>query len=648
VTSPRSTEPTRSVRDDDDAIRALEASERLFRAIVEVGADCVALFGADNVITYASPALLDALGYEAHEMLGHLARDFVHPDDAATADAAGPDAPPDRPAVTTLRLRHKDGSWRRHEGTSTNLLHDPAVRAVVSNRRDVTARIAEDERVAFQAALLAEVDQPVVATDATGRLTYWNEAASRLYGWSVEEVIGKSSKEVFRPRWPQGTEEMYRALSEVGSWRGPLRHTTRAGEHLDVEVSIRMQLDEQRKSRGTIAVIQDVTARRLLEEQLMQSRKMEAIGLLAGGVAHDFNNLLAVITGYTELALRKLRAGDPVAAHLDEVRSAAGRGADLGRKLLALSRRQILRPGPVDVGDAVRDFVRLMERIVGEDVELAIRLPSEPVVARADAVQLEQVLLNLCTNARQAMPHGGRLGVVVRASDFDEAFVARHPWARAGAFAEITVSDTGAGMDDATRTRAFEPFFTTREEGTGLGLATVYGVVRQHGGLVRLQSEVGAGTTVSVYLPRADGTAAPPGRVRAPSLAPTETARGGEVILLAEDEPSLRALVATTLTELGYHVITTSDGEEALRAYERHAGEIALVVLDVVMPRLGAREVYERMRTMRPDVKVLLTTGYAPESTRMGELFQRAAVGVLEKPFTTEALAASVRRAIDG
>jgi two-component system cell cycle sensor histidine kinase/response regulator CckA len=648
VPTPRPAHPPHAERNEADSVRTFEASERLFRAIVEVGADCIALFGTDNVIRYVSPALLRALGYETHEMVGHPARNFVHPDDARLADSASHGAPPDRPVVTTLRLLHKNGSWRLHEGTSTNLLHDPAVRAIVSNRRDVTERRADEARVAFQAELLAQVNQPVVATDGEGRLTYWNDAASRLYGWTSEEVLGRSSEEVFRPRWPQGTEEMYRALHGVGSWRGCLKHTTRAGEDLDAEVSIRMQLDERGAALGTIAVIQDVTASRRLEEQLLQSRKMEAVGLLAGGVAHDFNNLLAVITGYTELALRKLPAGDPVAAHLEEVRSAAGRGADLGRKLLALSRRQILRAGPVDVGAAVEDFVRLMDRIVGEDVELAVQLPPAQVVVRADAVQLEQVLLNLCTNARQAMPHGGRLGVIVRAVDFDAAFVARHPWARAGSFAEVTVSDTGAGMDDATRARAFEPFFTTRTEGTGLGLATVYGVVRQHGGLVRLESEVGAGTTVSVYLPRLDGAPPPSMRARAPSLVPTETARGGEVVLLAEDEPSLRALVKTTLTELGYRVIAASDGEEALREYERHGAEIALVMLDVVMPRLGAREVVERMRATRPDVKVLLTTGYAPESTRMGELFQRVAVRVLEKPFTTEALAASVRRAIDG
>ena len=640
-----------------DAIRELEASERLFRAIVELGTDCVALIGADNVITYASPSLLRALGYEKHEMVGQLARTFVHPDDMAIADATGMKAPADLPFVSTLRLLHKDGTWRWHEGTSTNLLDDPAVRAVISNRHDVTAQREENQRMAFQAALLAEVDQPVIATGADGAIKYWNDAAARLYGWTAEEVLGVQSKEVFRPTWPLGSDEMYRSLHSTSSWRGPLRHQTRTGDSLDVEVSIRVQRDERGTWIGTIAAIQDFTARRRLEAQLLDARKMEAIGLLAGGVAHDFNNLLGIIAGYTELALRTIPEGHPAVASLAEVRGAAERGADLGRKLLALSRRQIVEARPVDVGAAVGELARLLERVVGEDVQLVVQVPEERLVARAEPAQLEQVLLNLCTNARQAMPNGGRLAVVVRAADFDETFVARQPWARVGAFVEISVSDTGAGMDEDTRTRAFEPFFTTKEDGTGLGLATVYGVVRQHRGIVRLESTPGTGTTVSVFLPRVDEATMPADSVVAPAVRPASapmpsppppSVRGaGELILLAEDEPSLRALVVTALADLGYRVIATADGEQALRAYEQQSEEIRLVVLDVVMPRLGAREVYERMRALRPDVRVLLTTGYAPESTRMAEIFRRADVRVLEKPFSTEALARSVRQALD-
>jgi len=288
----------------------------------------------------------------------------------------------------------------------------------------------------------------------------------------------------------------------------------------------------------------------------------------------------------------------------------------------------------------------MIQRIVGEDVELVVERCPETVAVRADPTQLEQVLLNLCTNARQAMPAGGKLALSTRAVELDDVFAARHPWARAGSFAEVTVSDTGVGMDAATQARIYEPFFTTKREGTGLGLATVYGIVQQHGGFLGVESAPGAGTTFRVYLPRTTDMTHAPKANGASAPAPGEL-RGTEVILVAEDEPSLRALVTITLTDLGYHVIATRDGAEAVREFESHAAEIDLVVLDVVMPRLDAREAYERIRVIRPDVRVLFTTGYAPASTRLAQLLESGKVPVLEKPFTPVALATKVRSAID-
>jgi CheY-like chemotaxis protein len=371
---------------------------------------------------------------------------------------------------------------------------------------------------------------------------------------------------------------------------------------------------------------------------------MEAIGLLAGGVAHDFNNILAIIAGFAEVAARNVAAGVRPDAALEEVSNAARRGADLTRKLLTLSRKQLVQARSVDVVETVRDFTRLLERIVGEDVELAVDASAAPLVVRADALQLEQVLLNLCTNARQAMPDGGTLRVVTRTAFFDEAHVRREPWARIGAFAELSVSDTGTGMDAATSARAFEPFFTTKPEGTGLGLSTVYGIVRQHDGFVHVETSPGGGTTVRVYFPLLGGVAdaIPPSRVV------VGEARGTETILVAEDEPLLRASVADALAHAGYTVLTACDGDEAARVFEARSNEIALVVLDVVMPRLGARGAYERMRAIAPDVKVLLTTGYAPDTARIGELLHPARVRLIAKPFTHRALRAEVRSLLDG
>jgi PAS domain S-box-containing protein len=632
----------RDVTERRVALERLTASEKRVRAMVEHGSDCIAIMDEQGVIRYASPALLQSLGYDAEEMLGHQGGEFVHPDDL---EASGLSAPPGTKVDSVIRLRHKDGSWRWQEGAGVNLLHDPDLRAWFCNRRDVTERKREEERLAFQAAIVAQVNEAVLAVRGDHVIQYWNDAATSLFGWTAEEAVGKRSVDLFHPRYlnPGGYEVMSAAVLGSGKWRGEVALTTKSGDEVIVESSVHYLRDWQ----TGICVMKDITANRRLEEQLRQSQKMEAIGLLAGGVAHDFNNLLAVILGCTEIATHKLPPGHPVAELLSEVTDAARRGADLTRKLLAFSRKELIQPRAIDVRSTVDDFTRMLERVLGADVELVVEHGRGPIVVRRDAVQLEQVLLNLCTNARQAMPDGGRLRLATRAVSFDEAFVARHPWSKVGAFAEIVVSDSGVGMDEATRAHAFEPFFTTKALGTGLGLSTVYGIVQQHGGFIHVESAPTAGTTFHILLPQCSDSALQPSIPAPPS---DDVMRGKETILLAEDESSLRTLVAQMLSELGYRVIATGDGEEAVRVYAERANEIALVVMDVVMPRLGARDAYERMRAVRPGVKVLFTTGYAPQATRLGELLDGSGtpLAVLEKPFTAQALATMVRSAIDG
>ena len=560
-----------------------------------------------------------------------------------------------REIITTRKAIHyehpgyrDDGAKGWYEVRAIPVIEDGEVKRLLWSSEDITDRVSAVDRLGFQARLLDSVSQPVIASTPEGVLIYWNEAAERALGYSQQEAIGQRGSELLRSSYGEGVyDALVRALrSPASAWRGEMTVHTKAGDAVCMEASVRLVRDAEGKPLHGITVFQDTTTRKRFEEQLRQSQKMEAIGLLAGGVAHDFNNLLAVILGFSELAARKLPTGHPVASQLTEVFDAARRGAELTRKLLAFSRKQIIQPRPVEVGTAVDDFSRMIRRIVGEDVELSIDRPAEELVIRADPVQLEQVLLNLCTNARQAMPAGGKLRLVSRLVDLDDAFVDRHPWARAGTFAEIAVRDDGVGMDETTRVRAFEPFFTTKREGTGLGLATVYGIVQQHGGFLHVESAEGAGTTVRVFFPQATDVGASAARANGVHQH-AKPVGGHEVVLVAEDEPSLRSLVTMTLTELGYRVITARDGEEAVKRFQENAKDVALVLLDVVMPGIDARQAYEALLAVRPDVKVLFTTGYAPASTRLAQLLQSGRVPVIEKPFTPQALAAKVRSAID-
>ena len=333
------------------------------------------------------------------------------------------------------------------------------------------------------------------------------------------------------------------------------------------------------------------------------------------------------------------------ADHLDAITTASQRAADLTKKLLAFSRKQVLRVETRDLGDVLVDFTSLIGRIVGEDVELVVKKAPMTTLVRVDASQLEQVLLNLCTNARQAMPRGGTLTIEVHSAALDDAFVATHPWARRGHYGELRVTDNGIGMDPETRARVFEPFFTTKAQGTGLGLAMVYGIVQQHQGFIAVNSTLGKGTTFCIFLPLASPSAR--ALTPYPSRALADVRGGKETLLIAEDEAPLRDVLARMLEGLGYTVIRTPNGEEAAREFASRPGEIALVILDVVMPKVGGPESYRRMKAIDANVKVIFITGYAPGSSELADLVQDGGLALLDKPFKLQELANKVRELLD-
>jgi two-component system cell cycle sensor histidine kinase/response regulator CckA len=391
-------------------------------------------------------------------------------------------------------------------------------------------------------------------------------------------------------------------------------------------------------------IVEDITDRVALEKQLIQAQKFEGIGQLAGGIAHDFNNMIGAIIGWADIGMEETEPSSRLFRHFEKVRHQADRAASLTKQLLAFARRQILEPRDMDLNKSITETLSLLEKVIGSNIEVAAHLAPKLCLVRADPTQVEQVLMNLCINARDAMPSGGSLIIETSNISLDDAYCALQPLAHPGNYAVLSVTDSGIGMDAATLDRIFEPFFTTKElgKGTGLGLATVYGVIRQHGGFLQVYSELGTGTTFHAYLPVSAAAAA--------SLEFSEDARpsrgGSETLLVAEDHEGLRQLAFETLTQLGYKVVLASDGEQAVTAFKTHLDLIDLALLDVVMPKMSGPEVYARICAERADVPVIFATGYSADIDLLHKV-QQQGLPVIQKPYTLRNLARKVREALD-
>ncbi len=395
---------------------------------------------------------------------------------------------------------------------------------------------------------------------------------------------------------------------------------------------------------GVIVTFLEITERKLLEEQLRLSQKMEAVGRLAGGIAHDFNNLLTAINGYSELLLRQLEVGNPIRANLEEINRAGERAAALTRQLLAFSRKQLLEPQVLDLNTLVSNIDKLLRRLIGEDIELVVVFGPDLGRVQADPTQLEQVIVNLVVNARDAMPQGGKIAIETDNAELDEAYTRQHVGVTPGRYVKLAVSDTGCGMDRQTQSHVFEPFFTTKEagKGTGLGLSTVYGIVKQSGGNIWVYSEVGRGTTFKVYLPRAEDAV----EVAGIKARLTELVGGSETVLLAEDEGLVRSFVREILHKNGYTVLEAHHGTDALRMALQHAGPIHLLLTDVVMPQMSGKLLAQSLAPLRPGMRVLYMSGYAEKAVfHYGVL--ESGVAFIEKPFTAENVARKVRQVLD-
>jgi two-component system, cell cycle sensor histidine kinase and response regulator CckA len=540
------------------------------------------------------------------------------------------------------------------EGITDYVLKDQLARlpaALIRAREEKELRDAETRAIdALRASearyrgLVQNATYGMLWVTADGDLLAVNPAFVRMLGYgSAEELlaIGNTTALYCDSVALTKLREKYKAsglIEATVEWKRKDRKI------ITVRLSGRRVIDPEQNGECAEVIVEDVTERLALEKQLLQAQKFEAIGQLAGGIAHDFNNMIGAIMGWSDIGVEETEEGARLRRHFQKIHQQAERAAALTRQLLAFARRQILEPRNIDLNQSVTETLNLLEKVIGSNIEIKTTLAPALSLVRADPTQVEQVLMNLCINARDAMPDGGSLLINTANSIFDAEYCAHQPFARPGDYVMLSVTDTGTGMDAATLDRIFEPFFTTKElgKGTGLGLATVYGIVRQHGGFTHVYSELGVGTTFRTYLPSAP--------LATKSVEPVEDSqpvRGGvETILVAEDHMGLRELAFETLTSLGYKVVVASDGEQALREFESWRDHIDLLVLDVVLPKLSGPNVYSRICEIKPDVAVIFATGYSAEIISLQKA-QQQGLPILQKPYSPRSLARKVRDALD-
>ena len=507
-------------------------------------------------------------------------------------------------------------------------------------------RMQIEEKHAILSAAVEQSTECVVITDLEGNIVYVNPVFERNTGYSASEAIGKKPNILKSEK--HNTEyysKLWFALKTTGSWSGILINKRKDGTLFEEETSISTVSDSKGRPAYYVAVKRDVTNEKRLEEQLRQAQKMEAIGQLTGGIAHDFNNFLTAILGFSSLLQMKFEDDNDAqsSSYLQNIISAAEKAANMTNSLLAFSRKRIINIRPALLNEIIKGMERLLQRVITENVEFKTTLTDKGTIIMADTGQIEQVLLNLVANARDAMPKGGTVFIKTEVVNVDEVFVRTHGYGKPGAYVLLSVSDTGIGMDEMTRERIFEPFFTTKEvgKGTGLGLSIVYGIIKQHNGYIDVNSESGKGATFNIYLPIIEST------IESAEIKKEAIPKGGtETILLAEDELEVRRLVKTVLEEFGYKVIEAVDGEDAINRFTENKDRIDIVILDVIMPKKNGREAYNELKNIKPDIKTIFISGYTEDIIKREDIFEMR-LNFIAKPVSPSDLLEKIREALD-
>jgi PAS domain S-box-containing protein len=636
------------MRDVTERMRAEEAlreSEERYKDLIDSAFDGVVIM-KERVISSANRSFAEIFGYTAEELIGMDVLQLTSEPELVRSQIAT-----NEPRYETIGLK-KDGTHINIEVSAKACLYEREP-ARLSAVRDITERKRAEEQLRrqldFTEAITSSLGEGLYALDKNGRVKFMNPAAEIGLGWKQEELLGQSMHEVIHfqkaDRTPRSSEDC------------PVLGVLKSGQMVKVESDVFTRKDgtifpvsytsspiiTEGQVIGAVLAFHDVTERIELEEQFRQSQKMEAVGQLAGGVAHDFNNLLTAINGYSALTLARLQAEDPLRRNLEEIRKAGDRAAALTRQLLAFSRKQVLQPKVFNLNSVVSDLERMLRRLIGEDKELRTVLESKLGSIKADPGQIEQIIMNLVVNARDALLQGGKLTIETKNVYLDNDYTKHHIAVVPGPFVMLAVSDTGIGMDEQTKARIFEPFFTTKlaGKGTGLGLSTVYGIVKQSGGNIWVYSEAGRGTTFKVYLPRVDEGAQEYKR----NAETVEDLQGTGTILLAEDEEMVRTLARQVLEMYGYQVLEAANGGAALLICERHKEGIHLLVTDVVMPEMSGPELADRLAQLRPKMKVLFMSGYTDDTiVHQGVLDE--GTPFIQKPFAPDDLARKVKEVL--